>query len=257
VSLYLTIPPSDIHRTRPLSRLLLNQIVSRLTETLEVSGGQAVPPYPHRLLLMLDEFPTLGRMEVIQTALAYLAGYGIKAYLIVQDLTQLSHAYGRYESIISNCHVRVAFAANKVETARLISDMVGTMTVHREARSYTGSRLTPVLPRVTASEQDSARPLLTPDEILRLPAAEALIFVAGHPPIYGRKIRYYEDPVFRARAALPPPPASDRLAPEGSVWAARGMTGVAPPAEEAEPLPAVSGARSPDPPGGDRDWDLT
>jgi type IV secretion system protein VirD4 len=257
VSLYLTIPPSDIHRTRPLSRLLLNQIVSRLTETLEVSGGQAVPPYPHRLLLMLDEFPTLGRMEVIQTALAYLAGYGIKAYLIVQDLTQLSHAYGRYESIISNCHVRVAFAANKGETARLISDMVGTMTVHREARSYTGSRLTPVLPRVTASERDTAQPLLTPDEVMRLPAEDALVFVAGHPPIYGRKIRYYRDLVFSARAAIPPPPASDRLPQETSPWAGRCPTGLVAAADAPAMVPAVAGAPAGNLPGGDRDWDLT
>lgn len=259
VSLYLTIPPSDIHRTRPCSRLLLNQIVSRLTETLEVSGGQAAPPYPHRLLLMLDEFPTLGRMEGIQTALAYLAGYGIKAYLIVQDLIQLSHAYGRYESIISNCHVRVAYAANKVETARLISDMVGTMTVHREARTYTGDRLKPVLMRVTASEQETSRPLLTPDEVMRLPAEDALVFVAGHPPIYGRKIRYYRDPVFSARAAIPPPPASDRLPQGASPWTGRDPTAPAAsaPAAAGERVPAVAGARAGDPPGGDRDWDLT
>jgi type IV secretion system protein VirD4 len=204
---------------------------------------------------MLDEFPTLGRMEVIQTALTYLAGYGIKAYLIVQDLTQLSHAYGRYESIISNCHVRVAFAANKVETTRLLSEMVGTMTVHREARSYTGSRLTFILPRVTASEQDSARPLLTPDEILRLPAEDALIFVAGHPPVYGRKIRYYADPVFRARAALPPPPASDRLPQGATPWTGREPS--APAAAAAEPVPAVVGIRAGDAPAGDPGWDLT
>jgi type IV secretion system protein VirD4 len=256
VSLYLTIPPSDIHRTRPLSRLLLNQIVSRLSETLDVSGGQAVPPYPHRLLLMLDEFPTLGRMEVIQTALAYAAGYGIKAYLIVQDLTQLSQAYGRYESIISNCHVRVAYAANKVETARLISDMVGTMTVHRETRTYTGSRLTAVLPRVTASEQDTARPLLTPDEVMRLPAEDALVFVAGHPPIYGKRIRYYVDPVFGARAAIPPPVTSDRLPQEVSPWTARASPPPASSVDGVEPLSEIAGARSSNPPGSDPDWNL-
>jgi type IV secretory pathway TraG/TraD family ATPase VirD4 len=104
VSLYLTIPPADIHRTRPLLRLLLHQIVSRLTESMDVAEGRTVARYRHPLLLMLDEFPTLGRMDVLQTALAYLPGYGIRAYLIVQDLTQLAHAYGRCESIISNCH---------------------------------------------------------------------------------------------------------------------------------------------------------
>ena len=159
VSLYPHDPSSDIYRTRPLLRLLLQQIVSRLTETMEFAEGQSGRRPRNPVLLMLDEFPTLGRMDVLQTALAYLPGYGIRAYLIVQDLTQLAHAYGRYEAIISNCHVRVAFAANKVETAKLISDMVGTMTVHKETRTYTGSRLNPVLMHVMASEQERLGPL--------------------------------------------------------------------------------------------------
>src|SRR5207245_3837161 len=122
-----TIPPSDIYRTRPLLRLLLQQIVSRLTETMDFGERQGSHRSRNPILLMLDEFPTLGRMDVLQTALAYLPGYGIRAYLIVQDLTQLAHAYGRYEAIISNCHVRVAFAANKVETADRKSVVAGTV----------------------------------------------------------------------------------------------------------------------------------
>src|SRR5438552_9858927 len=222
VSLYLTIPPSDIYRTRPLLRLLLQQIVSRLTETMDFGEGQGGPRYRNPVLMMLDEFPTLGRMDVLQTALAYLPGYGIRAYLIVQDLTQLAQAYGRYESIISNCHVRVAYTANKVETAKVISEMAGTMTVHREARTYTGNRLSPVLLHVMASEQELRRPLLTPDEVMRLPDDTALIFVAGRAPIYGRRIRYYEDPVFTDRASVSPPVGSDRPAHARATWPAPG-----------------------------------
>src|SRR6266436_1932832 len=236
VSLYLTIPPSDIYRTRPLLRLLLQQIVSRLTETMDFAEGGGGHRHRNPVLLMLDEFPTLGRMDVLQTALAYLPGYGIRAYLIVQDLTQLAHAYGRYEAIISNCHVRVAFAANKVETAKLISDMVGTMTVHKETRTYTGSRLNPMLMHVMASEQETSRPLLTPDEVMRLPDDSALVFVAGHPAIYARKIRYYQDPEFRTRSALPAPKESDRLEHDWSHWTSRAIPRVLPavPPEEAQ-----------------------
>src|SRR5437870_3477924 len=218
VSLYLTTPPSDITRTRPLLRLLLNQLGRRLTETLDPGSGRLESPPRSRLLLMLDEFPALGRLDFLQTALAYLPGYGIRAYLIVQDLAQLAQTYGRDESIISNCHVRVAYTANKVETAKVISEMAGTMTVHREARTYTGSRLSPVLLHVMASEQELQRPLLTPDEVMRLPDDAALIFVAGRRPIYGRRIRYYEDPVFAERASVPPPVGSDRLAHDWGTW---------------------------------------
>jgi type IV secretion system protein VirD4 len=222
LSLYLTVPPSDLSRTRPLLRLLINQIGRRLTERMLFRAGSPEPGCRHRLLLMLDEFPSLGRLDFFQTQLAYLAGYGIKAYLIAQDLSQLYAAYGHDESIVSNCPVRVAYAPNKVETARLLSDMAGAMTVHKETRTYTGNRLNPVLMHVMASEQESQRPLLAPDEAMRLPEDASLIFVAGAQPILGTKFRYFRDPALTARAGIPAPPRSDRLpGPQPDRWAAQ------------------------------------
>ena len=178
---------------------------------MDFENGHQVARYRHRLLLMLDEFATLGRLDFFQTQLSYLPGYGIKAFLIVQDLSQLYAAYGHDESIISNCHVRVAYAPNKVETARLLSDMAGSTTVHKESRTYTGNRLNPVLMHVMASEQESHRPLLTPDEAMRVPDDATLIFTAGARPILGKKLRYYEHEEFVNRARFPAPQASDRI----------------------------------------------
>ena len=222
VSLYLTVPPSDLSRMRPLLRLLINQIGRRLTEQMDFEDGHQVARYRHRLLLMLDEFATLGRLDFFQTQLSYLPGYGIKAFLIVQDLSQLYAAYGHDESIISNCHVRVAHAPNKVETARLLSDMAGSTTVHKEMRTYTGNRLNPVLMHVMASEQESHRPLLTPDEGMRLPDDATLIFTAGARPILGRKLRYYEHDGFVKRARIPAPEASDRIPKKQWDWTGEG-----------------------------------
>jgi type IV secretion system protein VirD4 len=219
VSLYLTVPPSDLSRVRPLVRLLINQIGRRLTERMDFEEGRPTPHYRHRLLLMLDEFATLGRLDFFQTQLSYLPGYGIRAFLIVQDLSQLYAAYGRDESIVSNCDIRVAYAPNKVETARLLSDMAGAMTVHKETRTYTGNRLNPVLMHVLASEQESQRPLLTPDEALRLPPDAALVFVSGSRPILGRKLHYFRDPRFAERARIPAPATSDRLPHDACTWA--------------------------------------
>lgn len=201
VSLYLTVPPSDLTRTRPLMRLLLAQLGARLTERLHTHDGS---PPRRRLLLMLDEFPALGRLDFLQTALSYAAGYGIKACLIAQDLSQLYAAYGKDESIISNCAVRVAFAPNKIETARLVSEMAGVATVRHEHRSRSANG-------ITVSEPSMQRPLLTPDEAMRLPDDAALIFAAGHPPIYASKIRYYEDAELNERSRIAPPAHSDRI----------------------------------------------
>ena len=200
VSLYLVVPPSDKDRLKPLIRLIVNQTVRTLAR-------RATPNHladGRRLLLMIDEFPSLGRLDVLQEALAFIAGYGIKACLICQDLSQLHAAYGRDEAIMANCNVRVAFSPNRIETAEVLSKMAGQATVGNPTRSYSGSRLGMPM-HVSVAEQEVARPLLTADEAMRLPADDAIVFVAGHAPIYGRKIRFYQDATFAQRASVAPP----------------------------------------------------
>ncbi|MCP9626514.1 conjugal transfer protein TraG [Rhodopseudomonas palustris] len=221
VSLYLVVPPSDINRTKPLIRLILNQIGRRLTEELKTSGKR------HRLLLMLDEFPALGRLDFFESALAFMAGYGIKSFLIAQSLNQIERAYGPNNSILDNCHVRVAFATNDERTARRVSDSLGTATELRDSTNYAGHRLSPWLGHLMVSRQETARPLLTPGEIMQLPSADEIVMVAGTPPIRATKARYYEDARFKERI-LPPPDLAARpaTAPHGSSddWSCRVVT---------------------------------
>jgi len=195
VSLYLVVPPSDISRTKPLIRLVLNQIGRRLTEHLHAENK----PGRHKLLMMLDEFPALGRLDFFETSLAFLAGYGVRAFLIAQSLNQIEKAYGEHNAILDNCHVRVAFATNDERTAKRISDALGTATEQRAMRNYAGHRLAPWLAHVMVSRQETARALLTPGEVMQLPSTDELVLVAGHAPVRARKLRYYEDRTFKAR----------------------------------------------------------
>ncbi len=202
-SLYLVVPPSDKDRLKPLLRLVINQVVRRLTEKMEFDEtGASRSRFPHKMLLLIDEFPALGKLEIFEEALAFIAGYGLKALLITQDLSQLTKAYSRDESIMSNCHIRIAFAPNKIETAELLSKMSGASTVAHTQRNFSGSRLSVVLNHVSTNEQMSQRPLLTPDETMRLPPADELVFVAGHAPIYCQKIIYYKDAALVKRQML-------------------------------------------------------
>ncbi|MGE0410010.1 MAG: IncP-type conjugal transfer protein TraG, partial [Amphiplicatus sp.] len=194
-SLYLVVPPSDISRTKPLVRLILNQIGRRLTEDLD----SAAQPKRRKLLMMLDEFPALGRLDFFESALAFMAGYGVRAYLIAQSLNQIEKAYGQNNSILDNCHVRVAFAANDERTAKRISDALGTATELRSQRNYAGHRLAPWLAHVMVSRQETARPLLTPGEVMQLPGDEAIALVSGVAPIRAKKLKYYADANFSAR----------------------------------------------------------
>jgi type IV secretion system protein VirD4 len=201
VSLYLVVPPSDISRTKPLVRLILNQIGRHLTEKLDGAGEGT---RRHRLLMMLDEFPALGRLDFFETSLAFMAGYGIRAFLVAQSLNQIEKAYGEHSSILDNCHVRVAFATNDERTARRISDALGTATEQRAMRNYAGHRLAPWLAHVMVSRQETARALLTPGEVMQLPAEDELILVAGLAPVRAKKLRYYADRNFADRVTPAP-----------------------------------------------------
>lgn len=194
ISLYLVVPPSDISRTKPLIRLILNQIARRLTEQLP-----SVDSKQRQLLLMLDEFPALGRLDFFETSLAFFAGYRIRAFLIAQSLNQIEKAYGAMNSILDNCHIRVAFATNDERTAKRISESLGTATQQRAQRNYTGHRLAPWLSHVMVSRQETSRPLLTPGEIMQLPPKDELLMIASLPPIRAKKLRYFEDQNFMKR----------------------------------------------------------
>lgn len=202
VTLYLVVPPSDISRTKPLIRLILNQIGRRLTEELE-AGREG-----HRLLLMLDEFPALGRLDFFESALAFMAGYHIKAFLIAQSLNQIERAYGANNSILDNCHVRVAFATNDERTAKRVSESLGTATEQRAMKNYAGHRLSPWLGHLMISRSETSRPLLTQGEMLQLPDTDEIVMVSGAPPVRAKKARYYADPRLQRRILKPPKPSA-------------------------------------------------
>ena len=206
LSLYLVVPPSDLSRTKPLMRLMLNQIGRRLTETLPDEKRRKV-------LLMLDEFPALGRLDFFESALAFMAGYGVRAFLIAQSLNQIEKAYGPNNAILDNCHVRVAFATNDERTAKRISEALGAKTELRSQKNYTGHRLAPWLSHMMVSRQETQRHLLTPGEVMQLPPDKEVVMVSGTPPVLAKKLRYFEDGNFTVRVLPAAAGAGQSLAP--------------------------------------------
>lgn len=221
ISLYLVLRPSDKDRLMPLTRLIITMITTRLTARMEFEDGAVVQHYKHKLLLLLDEFTALRKLELLEQQLPFLAGYGIKCYFLIQDLKQLHRWYTGDESITPNCHIRISFAANEIKTAGYLSNATGETTVIKVHTTASGSRMSTVLGRVNQSYSEVKRPLLTPDEIMRLPTpvkdkdgkikkpGKMLIFMAGQPPIKGTQPLYFMDAIFLARAKVPPPTASD------------------------------------------------
>lgn len=220
VDLYLVVSPAEIDRVKPLIRLMVDMIIRHICREMEFKDGRSVQGYKHRMLLLLDEFTSIGKLPIIEKAIAYIAGYGGKMYLIVQDLGQLNDAYGKENALMANCHVRVAYAPNKIETAQLLSEMTGKTTVVEKKTSFSYSKGGK---NRSVNMQETARPLLTPDECMRLPGSkkdssgnvtkggDMLIFTAGRSPIYGKQILYFKDPVFSARAKIKAPEKTDSI----------------------------------------------
>lgn len=232
LSVYFVIPGSDISRLRPLFRLMINQFCRRLTETLEYERGETISlsskslirralhwssivpvsptptlrckPRAHRVLFLLDEFPTLGRLEFFETTLAYIAQYGLKAMLISQCTNQLNKEYSDKNSITDNCHIRIVHAPNTIETAELISKMLGQRTEKKKHKNFGGSRFGFFLGHLTEGEHETPRPLLTPGEVMQLHEKDEIVFVSNKPPVRCKKLIYYEDDNFKWRL-LPPP----------------------------------------------------
>ncbi|CDK99158.1 Conjugal transfer protein traG [Magnetospirillum gryphiswaldense MSR-1 v2] len=213
-ALYMIVPPSDIDRLRPLLRIILNLYMRRLMQNV---GADGKPAFKYRLLLLLDEFTSIGKLEIFERSLAFMRGYGLKAFLIIQDLIQLQGTYGKENSIVGNCQVRIAYAPNDVATAKTLSEMCGKTTIVQNKRS-TRRRVFQIFGGdVTDNTSEIGRPLMTHDEIMLLKppkknrdgskiikAGDMLTFVAGFPPILGRQPLYFFDKTLLARSLMPP-----------------------------------------------------
>jgi type IV secretion system protein VirD4 len=237
MSLYIVVPDSDRLRLKPLTRLMMTMITQRLVEVLNPKENR------HRLLMLIDEFPRLGKLPFFTDALAYLAGYGIKVMLVMQSKAQLDapDAHGKGNTIIESCRIRCVFTPQDPDTAQWISDTLGTKTEVHQQTTYTGHRLAPWLGHVMVADQESSRPLLDAAEICKLPALESIVLVAGFPPFKALRLKYYDRPEFIARAQLPPlklrpgAPYPYRPRPHTNPWAAS-------PATAPESIPAESRA---------------
>ena len=185
VSLYLVVPPSDLSRTKPLIRLVLNQLGKRLAQKMDKK---------HPVLMLLDEFPTLGRLDFFETALAYLAGYKVRCLLITQSLAQLDNVYGRNNSIMANCSTRICYAPNEEKTARTIAHLLGEATVRLEQGKNRESRGAETL---SYSDRYVKRFLMTPGEIMQMDEGTEIVFTSSAPPIRAEKIRYYAEERFK------------------------------------------------------------
>jgi len=217
VSLYVQVSPADASALKPLVRLLFYSAAQSLTahEKTDATGR----PKRRKLLMAMDEFPLLGRVEFFEKSLRLMSGYGLKTLFVAQSLNDIVETYGPNNTVLDNCAVFTAFAALDPLTQDKVSRLTGTVGETRVSRSgpagLGGGRS-------SVSRSEVERPLLEPGEIRALPDDEQLIFVAGHRPLRTRKVRYDAREPFRSRAAIPGPAEGepvDSPGRQGHPWA--------------------------------------
>jgi type IV secretion system protein VirD4 len=213
-TLYLVTDPNNKDRFQPLIRLMLNMILRRLTAKMNFTDGKGQSPNKHRLLLLLDEFPSLGYIPILEDSLAFMAGYGIKAMLIAQDLNQIYAKYKKTESIIANCHIISAFNPNNPDTASWISKKLGDVTIIKNNINVSGKRGDIIQNNSSNSITEIKRNLMTAEEIMTMPSLKfdknnklvdtgnILIMINGQKPIYGKQMPFFIDDELSGRCGL-------------------------------------------------------
>lgn len=215
ISLYLVFGPGEMDVIRPLLRVIVEMIWRLNVEEMQFDDEGKAVAHKHRLLLLLDEFPALGKMDGLATSEGFIAGYGMKAMIITQDLNQINNIYGKDNYVVSNCQVQIYHTPSDNNSADYLSKKIGNATI----KSTSSSRNSVLVP-MPSSYNDSytSRPLMYPNEVMEMDNAKLLVFCKGLAPIYCNKIRYFEDPEFSRRTKIKAPALSDTISPVERLW---------------------------------------
>lgn len=198
-TVFVGLTPDNIQRLQKLMQVFYQQASEFLSRKMPDEKTE-----PYGVMFLLDEFPTLGKMEAFKAGIAYFRGYRVRLFLIIQDTQQLKGTYedAGMNSFLSNSTYRITFAANNYETANLISQLCGNKTV--EQTSYNKPLFFDLnISTRTQNVSKVQRALLLPQEVITLPRDDQIVLIESFPPIRSKKIKYYEDKFFTSRL-LPP-----------------------------------------------------
>ncbi len=183
MAIYIGVATGDIPSLAPLLNLFFEQLMTTLTMTLPDETE------PRKVLILLDEFHMLGRMETVANVFTLAGGYNCRVLAVVQGLTWIDDVYGKSKrnGILSVCSHKIFFAANDLETAGYVSEMCGEKTVQTVSTTRNSSS------RFGSSTKNTSMrtwPLITKDQVTRLSRKTQIILAEASFPIKCQKIAY-------------------------------------------------------------------
>ncbi len=194
MTIYIGIQPNKLAESRLIVNLFFNQIINLNTKELPQSN----PALKHQCLLLMDEFTAIGKVEIISSAVSYMAGYNIRLLPIIQSMSQLDATYGKDVSrtIITNHALQIIYAPREQQDANDYSDMLGYTTVRKRNRSQSHG----AQGSVSFSESEEKRALMLPQELKAMGFDKEVFLYEGIPyPVKCDKIKYYQDRYFTQR----------------------------------------------------------
>lgn len=208
ISLYITCPFSDLDRLSTYMRLVITFILRKFSQG-ETSHDTQKLTNP--ILILIDEFPTLGYFPALETMMGILAGYGITFFLVCQTPNQLFKLYGQDTAILDHCRYVATYNMTDIKSAEMFSKMMGVEGVTHSNMSTSGSRYDFGMNNLNVSEQSIQRNVMNADELVHLPANRVVVFGQGMPATICKKVAYYDDPRFKAKAHRPVPATRKEL----------------------------------------------
>jgi type IV secretion system protein VirD4 len=193
MTIYIGIQPNKLAESRLIVNLFFSQLINLNTRELPQNN----PALKYQCLLLMDEFTSIGRVEIIASAVSYMAGYNIRLLPIIQSMAQLDATYGKDVSrtMITNHALQIVYAPREQQDANDYSDMLGYTTVRKQ--NITRGK---VRGDVSRSQSEERRALMLPQELKAMGADKEVFFYEGIPhPVMCHKIRYYQDKYFTSR----------------------------------------------------------
>lgn len=199
MSIYIGILPNDIAKFARLINLFFSQLISENTQELPENN----PDLKYQCLLLIDELAALGKIEILEKGVAYIAGYDIRILAIFQSMSQLNSLYSKdgARTLSTNFECQIIYPPRDNEDAKEYSEIIGYETF--KSRSFSKSQ--GGIGNKSQSTSDQKRPVLLPQEVKTLPTTDCIVCLTGIQPIYATKIVYYKDPVFQARLGYTTP----------------------------------------------------
>jgi type IV secretion system protein VirD4 len=202
MTIYVVVAPGDIEWLRPLLRLFFDQLINLNTD----ATPKQDPSLRHQVLVMLDEFVRLGRMDSLAHAAQYTRDYGLRIAYIVQNKAQVNSIYGPNGAadIFGNLGAEIVFGTNDSEVTRDLETRLGDNTVMFTTRNRPRFWSWINLAKQGESDHPHRRPLMLDQEVARMSPDEQLIIRAGMKPMKTNRARWFTDPEFTTRVRPPP-----------------------------------------------------